>query len=204
MHTKGRDTWAIAASKSGCARTERLCAKASGAILSQAPEHDADHGDKDPGFLEASKHFIVLGQPAPGGQPRECALHDPTPLEDMEATGSDLLPIDDGVLWGPDAAQAAPRMLHNLHVPAQRLFDPLDEAALLVRTVRPDEPETGQAAFQRPQQVFAAVMILNVGFVYQHAHDQPGRIDEQMPLAPFHALAAIVAARPPFCVVFTD
>src|SRR6266702_1485222 len=31
-------------------QSQRLCAKASGAILSQAPEHDADHGEVDPGF----------------------------------------------------------------------------------------------------------------------------------------------------------
>ncbi len=80
---------------------------ASGAILSQAPEHDVDHGDVDPGFFAAGKHFIVLGKPAPSGKPRERALHDPTPFEDMEASWPDLLPIDHGILWGPDAAQAA-------------------------------------------------------------------------------------------------
>src|SRR6266571_7985580 len=93
---------------------KRLCAKASGAILSQAPEHDADHGDVDPGFFTARKHFVVKGSPAPGGKPGERALHDPAPLEHVKAAGPDLLPIDDGVLWSPDAAQAAPRMLHNL------------------------------------------------------------------------------------------
>jgi hypothetical protein len=86
--------------------------------LSQASEHDADHGHVDPGFFTTRKHFIVLGQPTPRGEPRERALHDPAPFEDMEAAGPDLLPIDDGILWGLDAAQAAPRMLHNLHLPA--------------------------------------------------------------------------------------
>ncbi len=47
-------------------------------------------------------------------------------------------------------------------------------------------------------------MILDVGLVHQHAHDQPDGIDEQMPLATFHALAAIIAAPPPFWLVFTD
>src|SRR6266699_5703755 len=83
--------------------SQRLCAKASGAILSQAPEHDADHGDVDPGFFTARKHFVVKGSPAPGGKPGERALHDPAPLEHVKAAGPDLLPIDDGVLWSPDA-----------------------------------------------------------------------------------------------------
>jgi hypothetical protein len=51
--------------------SERLCAKASGAILSQASEHDADHGDVDPGFFTAGKHFVVFGEPAPRGKPSE-------------------------------------------------------------------------------------------------------------------------------------
>ena len=122
----------------------------------------------------------------------------------MKAAGPDLLLIDDGILWGPDAAQAAPRMLHNLHLPTQRLFDPLDEAALLVGTIRPDETQTGEAARKHFQQGFAAVMILDISLMDEQAHDQPGGIDEQMPLAPFHALAAIVAAPPPFWLVFTD
>src|SRR6266705_2186090 len=112
--------------------SQRLCGKASGAILSQAPEHDADHGDVDPGFFTARKHFVVKGSPAPGGKPGKRALHDPAPFEDMEASWADLLPIDHGILGCPDPSQATPGMLHDLHFPAEYLFDPLDEAALLV------------------------------------------------------------------------
>src|SRR6266705_1179326 len=114
------------------ARHQRLCAKASGAILSQAPEHDADHGEVDPGFFTARKHFVVFGEPAPGGKPGKRALHDPAPFEDMEASWADLLPIDHGILGCPDPSHATPGMLHDLHFPAEYLFDPLDEAALLV------------------------------------------------------------------------
>src|SRR6266567_741176 len=178
--------------------TKRLCAKASGAILSQAPEHDADHGDVDPGFFTARKHFVVFGEPAPGGKPGKRALHDPAPFEDMEASWADLLPIDHGILGCPDPSHATPGMLHDLHFPAEYLFDPLDEAALLVGTIRPDQLESREATLERPEQLFAAVMILDVGFMDQHTRDQPHGIHEQMPLAAFHALAAIVAAPPPF------
>ncbi len=71
----------------------------------------------------------------------------------------------------------------------------------LYATHRPDQLEPREATLERPEQLFAAVMILNVGFMDQHAHDQPNGIDEQMPLAPFHALAAIVAAPPPYTVI---
>jgi hypothetical protein len=74
-------------------------------------------------------------------------------------------------------------MLHHLHLPAKRRFDPLDEATLLVRTIGPDETQTGKAVRERGEQGFAALMILDVGLLHQHAHDQPEGIDEQMPLA---------------------
>src|SRR6266567_1330866 len=101
-------------------------------VLSTAPEHDADHGEVDPGFFTARKHFVVKGEPAPGGKPGKRALHDPAPFEDMEASWADLLPIDHGILGCPDPSHATPGMLHDLHFPAEYLFDPLDEAALLV------------------------------------------------------------------------
>jgi len=44
-------------------------------------------------------------------------------------------------------------------------------------------------------------MILDISLMDQQAHDQPGGIDKHMPLAPFHALTAIVAAPPPYTVI---
>jgi hypothetical protein len=74
----------------------------------------------------------------------------------------------------------------------------------LYATHGPDQLEPRKATLERPEELFATVMILDVGFMDQHACDQPRGIHEQMPLAPFHALAAIVAAPPPFWLVFTD
>ncbi len=82
--------------------------------MSQASEHDAHHGKVDPGFFTARKHFVVFGQPAPRGKPGERALHERAPLEDMEASWADFLPIDHGILGCPDPAQATPGMLHDL------------------------------------------------------------------------------------------
>jgi len=50
---------------------------------------------------------------------------------------ADLLPIDFHPLFNPDASQAAPRMLHDLHLPTERRFDPLDKAAFLERDSQP-------------------------------------------------------------------
>ena len=48
--------------------SERLCGKASGLGLSQASQHDADHGEVNPGFFEASEHLIVFGKPTKGAK----------------------------------------------------------------------------------------------------------------------------------------
>jgi hypothetical protein len=82
---------------------KRLCGKASGGILSQASEHNTAHGDVDPGFFAAGEDFIVFGKPTPGRKPGEGALDNPAVWKHMKATGTDLLPIDDGNLRRPDA-----------------------------------------------------------------------------------------------------
>ncbi len=84
--------------------SQRLCAKASGVGLSQASEHETDHGDENPGFFTAGEHFIVFGEPAPGGEPGEGALDNPAVWKHLKAAGSDLFPIDHRILWSPDAS----------------------------------------------------------------------------------------------------
>lgn len=52
--------------------------------MSQPSQHDADHGEVDPGFFTARKNLIVLGEPAPGGEPGERSLDNPSPFEHAE------------------------------------------------------------------------------------------------------------------------
>jgi len=166
--------------------------------LCHTPEHEPDHGKADPGFFTAGKQFIVLGEPTPRGEPGECSFHNPPPFEDMEAARTDLLRIDDGVLWGPDAPLARPGVLHRLHLPAERLLHPLHEVAFLVRAIDPDQPESGKAASQRFQEELAARMILDIGLVYQYVQDHTRGVHEDMPLTPFDFFAAVIPASPPF------
>jgi len=119
----------------------------------------------------------------------------------MKAARSDLLPIDHRILWGPDTSQAAPGMVHNLDVPSQLRLDPLAEAFLLVAAIRPDQLQTRKDPFERRKQVFAAAVVLDVGFMDERMQDQPSGIDQQVALAAFDLFAPIVAASPPFCVV---
>src|SRR6266699_1258926 len=90
------------------------------------------------------------------------------PFESVKATWPNLLPIDDGILWSPDPAQAAPGVLNDLHLPPERLLDPLDKAAFLVCTVGPDQLESRKAALERFQELLAAYGILDIGFMHEH------------------------------------
>ena len=110
--------------------------------MSQASEHNTAHGDEDPGFFAAGEDFIVFGKPTPSGKPGEGALDHPAMRKHMKATGSDLRPIDDGILRCPDPPEAAPGMFHNLDLPSQGRLDPLVEALFLVSTIGPDQLET--------------------------------------------------------------
>ena len=122
----------------------------------------------------------------------------------MKAFRANFVLINHGILWSPDASQAAPRMLHDLYLPTERRFDPLHETTLLVSTIGPDQLQPRKAVFEQREQKFPAIIILDIGFMHQHLHDQAIGIDEQMPLAAFDFFAAIVAAKPPFWLVFTD
>jgi len=48
----------------------------------------------------------------------------------------------------------------------------------LYATHGPNELEPREATLERPEELFATVMILDIGLMDQHAHDQPGGIHE--------------------------
>jgi hypothetical protein len=166
--------------------------------LSQTSQHDADHGQVDPGFFTAGEHFVVLGESTPGGKPGERALHDPSPFEHMKATRADLFPIDLYSFGYPHTANATPGMFHDLDLPPEGGCGPLAEAAFLVSAIGPDELHLWETATKWFQQQFATVVILDVGLMHQHVQQEAVGIDKDMALAPFHAFAAIVAAPPLF------
>ena len=122
----------------------------------------------------------------------------------MKATGSDLLPINDRIFRRPDASQATPGMFHDLDVPSQLRLDPPGEAFLFVAAIGPDQLQTRKGPSERRKQGFAATVVLDIGRMDQHMQDQASRIDQDVALAPLDLFAPIVAASPPFCVVFTD
>src|SRR2546428_1679879 len=95
-------------------------------------------------------------------------------------------------------------MLDPLYPPAESLLPPSHKIPLLVGAIHPDELETRKAVFQRQEQIFAAVMVLKTGLVHELVHDQPIRVEQEVPLAAFDLFAPVVAAPPPFWLVLTD
>src|SRR5207249_9062221 len=77
-------------------------------------------------------------------------------------------------------------------------------ATFVVSAISPDQFEPRETPLERSEQVFAPVMVLNTGLMYQLVQDQAVGIYQDMALAAFDLLAAIVAAPPPFWLVFTD
>src|SRR2546423_15581830 len=47
-------------------------------------------------------------------------------------------------------------------------------------------------------------MVLKTGLVHELVHDQPIRVEQEVPLAAFDLFAPVVAAPPPFWLVLTD
>jgi hypothetical protein len=106
----------------------------------------------------------------------------------MNAAGTDLLPINDGILLRPDRAQTRPGMIHHFDVPAEPLLHPRDNAAFLGGTVGPEVLEAG---IQRGEEALPTAMVVAVGFMDEI---QPWVSTRSCRLRPL----TIVATQPPF------
>jgi hypothetical protein len=146
-------------------------------------KHDIDHHDEDHGFAAGGQHFVVLAHSPVPTDPAEGTLHDPTLGQDHEARD---------VVTPP----------HDFQDPAAQGFRPFHQFARIA-AVGPNELQSGVQAAKPTQHELGSVAILHVGDMHDHYQDQPQRVDDQMPLAPFDLLARVVAPRSPFSVVLT-
>ncbi len=145
--------------------------------------HHVDHDDKDHGLTAGYQHFIVLAHTAVSTDPSEGTFHDP-PLGQYRKARNLIASFDD------------------LQCPAADSLRPIDQLPG-VATVGPDAFQSRVQASQLAKYQFGSVAVLNVGRMDHHRQDQTERVDDQVPLPTVHLLAGIVAARPPFSVVFT-
>lgn len=131
--------------------------------------------------------LVVFGEAPIPSQPREGALYDPAVGQHLETLG--LLGLGD-----------------DLRYPLAGLFGPLHKLTRIT-LICPDQVHPGQQALDFAQYQSGTIPVLDVGRMhYYHPHqpDQPERVYEQVPLATLDLLARVIAAIPPFSVVFTD
>src|SRR5438876_10707778 len=107
-------------------------------------------------------------------------------LESSEHLWSDLHSRPD-----PHATRTA-RMADYHDLPAHVLFDP-DAACPGVAIVDPDQADAWEATFDRLQQEFHPLAVLDISSMHDHLEQQPHRADEQVPFAPRELLPPIIA-----------
>jgi len=123
--------------------------------VSQASEHDADHGQGDPGLFTAREQFVVLGQAAPGGEPCERSFHRPPTWKDMESLRSHLCPVHLLSCRRPNCAQTPPGVLDNLDRPVEGRLNPLVKAPFGISTLGPDPLEPWKALCEGSEPLLA-------------------------------------------------
>ena len=95
-----------------------------------------------------------------------------------------------------------PGVFHDDEGPLQHRRDPRDELAR-VAPIRPDQQQSREAGDQGPQHRFGPIAVLDASRMHHHDEEQPQDVYHDVALAPTDALAAVIAAGPPFSVVFT-
>lgn len=86
----------------------------------------------------------------------------------------------------------------------QSVADPGRELDAAIALVGPNARQARESILDSIEQTLGAVAVRHVSRMDQYAEQQAQRIDEQMTLTAAQALGAIVTARSPFSVVFTD
>ena len=128
--------------------------------------------------------LIVFAQPPIPPEPSECPLHHPPARQYREPDR----------ICGP---------LDDFDRPTPRQLDQLRDLAA-ISAIRPDQPQPEEPSGETRQGRIRPIPILHTRRVHHYRKHQSERIDNDVPLAPIYLLAAVVAAWPPFSVVFTD
>jgi len=150
--------------------------------MGESTEHESGHGDVDKGFTGLGQSFVVFAQPPVASQPRQRALHHPAPRQHNEL--------------------AFIGTFHDLQEPATKLIDPLNQLPG-ISAVGPAQLQPWEAPCELLQHQLGPIPVLHVGSVHDHCQQQAHGVDHNVSLPAGHFLAGVVAARPPFSVVFT-
>ena len=142
------------------------------------------HRDMNPSLSGFRQFLIVLAQTPATAQPGQRTLHHPPPGQHLEAV----------------AVRAS---AYHAQQPASSSPSPSHQPAGVGR-ISPDQLRSREPAQQLGQYQPGSIPVLDVGDVNHYREEQPGGIHYDVALAPRHLFARVIAARPPFSVVFTD
>ena len=150
--------------------------------MCEPSQEQVRHRDVDPGFTDAGVLLKVAAEPSKGADPGESPLDDPAAREQAEA-----------LLRSP---------LDDLHAPPVGEFGQVLQVAS-VALVRPYQTQSREMTRHRLEHLPRPVAVLHVGRMDEDFEQMPERIDYDVPFASVDFLPAVIAARPPFRVVFT-
>ena len=138
----------------------------------------------NPSLSGFRQFLVVLAEPSATAEPSQRALHHPSAGQYFELVAVRVPP-------------------HHLQQPPSGGPGPCRQTPG-IGCVGPDYLETREASHQFGQYQPGPVPVLDVGCVNDHGQEQPSSIHYDVALASRHLLARVIAARPPFSVVFTD
>src|SRR2546422_8239666 len=152
--------------------------------MSQLPNHEANHRHIHKGFAGLRHSLVILAQAALTVQPSKGALYHPSARQGHKASLTFCL-------------------LHYLQLPAQCALHPLDQLTS-VTTISPYQLQTAKAppvrvagfldTLKQPlEQHLASISVLDRSGGHHYQHHQPKCVHNQVPLAPRHLLACIIA-----------
>ena len=151
--------------------------------MNKALQHHADGCEGDHGFGDFWQFFIVFGQAPPSSEPAKGSFNDPSARDHDEAGGAGDAAHDDQRQAEQEAGE--------------------QDRQPVVDAVGKDDREPAVEVLDLLQQIPGAVSVLDIGGVNNDTEQKAGGIDPDMALAALDLLGGIVAARPPFSVVFT-
>ena len=148
-------------------------------LLSQASEHQTQHGEVDHGLTAAGQVLIILAHAPIAADPGQGALDHPAAWQVTKALGPFKQAIIDLLAWKhPHPARTA-GMADHLYLPAHVLFDP-GAPGSRVAIVDPDLLYTRKLAFDWLQKEWDALPILELGAMHHHFEQQAQGIDQQV------------------------
>lgn len=146
-------------------------------------QHQVNHSDHDHGLTALFKVFVILAVPSIASQPSQGSFNNPSFRQNNKS-------------------RYAVGSFNDFKHPAECLLYPINQFPSIT-AVCPDQHQPGESVAYLLKHQPRPVPILYVGCMHQDCQHQSQRINYYMAFAALDLFARIVAAQPPFSVVFT-